>query len=96
MNIHLSLAVDVSLAIGAAEVGGVAHPKGIKRKHVQKDAAVIPVRSSDQVAAMAKGLCGFLYFSMKTQGLIVCDQTAKSCAYKNHVQWRGLCTLAIQ
>ncbi len=90
MNIHLPLTV------GAAGLGDVSHPKGIKRKLRQDTAVTAVICSPAQNAAMDKGLCGFLYFSMKTQGLIVCDQTAKSCAYKNHVQWRGLCTLAIQ
>ena len=58
MNIHLPLTV------GAAGLGDVSHPKGIKRK-LGQDTAVIC--SPEQIDAMEKGRCGFSFF-FKVEG----------------------------
>ncbi len=80
MNIHLPLTV------GAAGLGDVSHPKGIKRKLGQDTAVIL---SLAQVAAMDNGHCGFLYSSTKTQppGLfVVCDKRGAFCR-PNHNDW---------
>ena len=79
MNIHLPLTV------GAAWLGDVSHPKGIKRKPRQDTAVIL---SPAQVVAMHNGHCGFLYFSKLTQGLVVCDFRADCCGRQNHGRWR--------
>ena len=78
MNVHLPLTV------GATGLGDVSqHHKGIKRKLGQDTAVIL---SLAQVAAIEKGLCGFLFFSTTTHSNMVCKKSAAFCR-PNHMVW---------
>ena len=84
MNIHLPV-LTVLTVHGAAGLGDVPHPKGVKRKLGQDTPAIC---SPAQLAAMDEGLCGFLFFSKTTQGHVVCNRSAAYCR-PNHVLWNS-------